>query len=169
MLFSTVLFTSVFLTINHLYSTFASPTVPKGDVGESLNLTHQLVKRDYIPPDQLCDAPAHWVRRVCRTEFGDRAWSDSCRVVDFYWRMGACPLNTMCQNTLADNGLKQTINCVDRPTTSSRSAPDHQCGVYKAGNRGSTDPAERIISVTLDSNYADATVSAFMEGILNPH
>jgi len=70
----------------------------------------------------------------------------------------------MCQNTLADNGIKQTINCVDRPTSSSQSAPDQQCGVYPASNAGSTDPAQRIISVTLDSNFADASVSALMEG-----
>jgi hypothetical protein len=63
MLFS-LIFTTVFLAINHIYSTFVSAIVSEGGAvaGKSLHLMHSLA--DYVPADQLCDQPAQRVRRV---------------------------------------------------------------------------------------------------------
>ncbi|KIM83648.1 hypothetical protein PILCRDRAFT_432406 [Piloderma croceum F 1598] len=72
MVFSMV-FTTIFLIVNHLYLTFASPTVSKGGVaaGQSFNLTHSLVKRAEIPSDKKCLQPSDWVGRSCMVILGD--------------------------------------------------------------------------------------------------
>lgn len=161
MLFS-IIFTTVFVTTNCLYSTFASPIMSNGSAvaGELLNLTHSLA--NYVPADQLCDQPAQWVHRVCQTGISDCAWSDTCctnpaRMI-FEWKVGMCLVNTMCQNTFTSSpGSKEFINCVDHPYNNNVLAPDQQSGVYSVGNIGNPNPAERIVSVAVQTNLADAT------------
>lgn len=168
MLFST-LFSAIFLIVSHLYSASASPILSESDVaaGESFNLTTspRLARRNYVPPDQLCNARTQWVARECHTASGDRVWADICNPgTDVpYTKFGRCPQLKMCQNTIISGPVPiHTINCVDRPTGPSQLAPDQQSGVIVVNGAGVA--AERIVSVGLKGNFADASVSAFLEG-----
>ncbi|KIM83715.1 hypothetical protein PILCRDRAFT_7114 [Piloderma croceum F 1598] len=135
---SSIIFTTIFLTINYLYSTFASPVVLNGDVatGQSLKVTHSLAKRWY-PDDQKCATPAQWVSRVCRPTIGDRAWEDRCTgpnggVVIRYALSLCSDENTICSNIIYQ--FQQTILCVPRPVAQSQvPAPNQQTGVSQFG------------------------------------
>jgi len=71
----------------------------------------------------------------------------------------------MCQATLtSDNPPSDTIICIDRPINNTQLAPDQQSGVYVVTNAGNSNPAQRIVSVGIQTNLADATVAAYMEG-----
>jgi hypothetical protein len=75
----------------------------------------------------------------------------------------------MCQNTLTqdetDEEPVETISCIQRPTTNSQLAPDEQCGVYSvSAGTSNPSPALRIVSIVVDTNLADATVSGLLEG-----
>lgn len=172
MLFSAT-FTTIFVTVNHLYSTFASPIVSKGDVatGRSLNQTHSLVKRAYVPNDQKCREPEDWNLRRCVTGGGDRAWEDQCIDHDLheYYGFGSCPEDTMCMFALSpEPDVALTIACVGRPKDKSQSNnnPNSQTGVVSVPNSafGTGDPVERIVSIPVVKAMSGASVSAFMEG-----
>src|ERR1700733_7761664 len=79
MLFS-IIFATIFLTINHFHSTLASPIVSNGGLaaGQSLNLTNSLAKRVYKPPGQLCTKPGDWFSRKCLSHVDDSSWIDTC-------------------------------------------------------------------------------------------
>jgi hypothetical protein len=159
--------------INHLYSTFASPIVSRGGVaaGQSLKLMHSLAKRVYIPPDQLCDNPDDWVSRECVTGLSDLEWEDNCHTdADvIYLRVGECPEDTMCQNTLVqdenDEEPIETISCISRPRNNNVVAPDQQSGVSRLSNTssGESGPSQRTLSVMVETNLVDATVSGLVE------
>lgn len=166
MLFS-ILFSTIFLVVNHLDSTSASPILSESSVaaGESLNLTTRasLARRNYVPPDQLCNAPTQWAARECFTQSGDRSWADICNPNAPYIKFGRCPQNKMCQNTIISGTVPiHTINCVDRPAGPNQLAPDQQSGVIVVN--GASSVAQRVVSVQLQENLADASVSAFLEG-----
>lgn len=168
MLFS-ITFTIFSITINHLYSTCASPIVSKG-AGQLLNLTHPLAKCVNIPPDQLCDNPGDWVRRECVTGLSDLEWEDTCLPDhgSIYWRVGECTDDTMCQNTLTqdlgDEEPVETISCIERPRNNSQVAPDEQSGVYGVSNTSHSSHS-RTVSVIVETNLVDATVSGLVEGM----
>jgi hypothetical protein len=168
-----IIFATVFPTINHLYSTLASPIISEGYVAaaESLNLR---VVSVYIPDGQRCDRAAHWYARRCYTAIGDTTWEDFCRPNpddehNFYMRIGECPGGRMCQNTLVQNeddpAPKETISCIDRPYSPNLLSPNRQTGVYMAENVHSLDPAQRTVSAIVEINLAGATVAALMEGM----
>ena len=165
MLFS-VAFTTILLIVNHLYLTFASPTVSKGGVaaGQSFNLTHSLVKRAEIPSDQKCRQPSDWVGRSCIIQLGDEAWTDKCLGDDhvIYWRLGICPPNTMCTNTFI---LPETITivCIDRPSGITDTGANQQTGVAELG-AGSEPAREHIVSIPVLNPISGASVSAVIEG-----
>jgi hypothetical protein len=166
---SSIIFTTIFLTINHLYSTFALPVVLNGDVatGQSLNVTrHSLAKRWY-PADQKCATPAQWVSRVCRPTIGDRAWEDRCRgpnggeVIRYVLSLCSDP-NTICSNQIYQN--KETILCIPRPVAQSQvPAPNQQTGVSQFGSIYDLN-VEHIQPVTLTNDISLASVSALLEG-----
>jgi hypothetical protein len=176
-------FTAFFLTVNHLYLTFASPIASKDSVadGQSLNLTHALAKRDYTPTDQLCNEPDDWLHRNCLTTTSDRAWVDSCLHIDDdedddveYWEQGECPPGTMCMNTYSPPPDSiPTIICMFRPTgftdlprtNGDRPPPAGQVGVTEVQNSYTPIAMERIVSVPIKHNIARASVSAFIEGM----
>jgi len=172
MLFSAT-FTTIFVTANHLYSTFASPTVSKSDgaIGQSLNQTHSLAKRVFTPMDQKCREPEDWNLRRCVTGSGDRAWEDQCinhDVVEYYVP-GTCPEDTMCMNILSpEPEAALTIACVGPPNekSQSNSEPNSQTGVISILNStyGNGSPINRTISIPLVKAIPEASVSAFMEG-----
>lgn len=161
-----MIFTTVFLIINHLYLTFASPIVSKGNVtaGQSFSLTHSLVKRVEIPSDQKCHQLSDWVGRSCVIEFGDQSWADTCLGDDFvkYWKLGSCPENTMCTNKFI---LPETITivCIDRPSGVANTGADQQTGVADLG--AATEPAmEHVVSIPILNPISGASVSALIEG-----
>jgi hypothetical protein len=168
MLFS-ITFATICLTVNHLYSTFASPMVSKGSVvaGQSLNLTHLLEKRVEIPPDQKCRQPSDWIGRRCMIEFGngDDTWADQCLGDDrvLYWELGTCPPDKMCTNKFI---LPETITivCIDRPTGITDRGANQQTGVAEVGAGG--EPArEHVVSIPVLNPVPGASVSALMEGL----
>jgi hypothetical protein len=166
---SAIIFTTIFLTINYLYSTFASLIVSNGDVatGQSLNVTHLLAKRQWAPADQKCTTPAQWQSRVCRPTIGDRAWEDRCRgptggeVIRYVLSLCSDP-NTICSNQIYQN--KETILCIPRPVAQSQvPAPNQQTGVSQFGSIYDLN-VEHIQSVTLTNDISLASVSALLEG-----
>jgi hypothetical protein len=168
MLFSTTF--TIFLSINHLHSTFALPTGSNGGVAavQSLNQTYSLAKRDYVPPDQKCDHADHWLGRRCLPGTSDRAWEDSCLdrdIIRAYWIVDYCPENTMCMNTLGPpENYPEIILCIFRPIVESNSTQNQQTGVYQVGNVGLGN-AEHTVSVSIKEGISDATVAAYLEGM----
>jgi hypothetical protein len=163
-----IIFTTIFLTANHLYSTFASPIASEGSVaaGKSHNLTHSLAKRVTPPADQLCRQPSDWVGRMCLYTVNDRAWADRCVGDDHvkYWRHGQCPPNLICMNKLGGPELL-TITCIGRPSEASTSGSNQQTGVVPVTNAASIRPAEKVVSVGVDKVISLASVSAMIEGM----
>lgn len=168
---------SITLTIfcsNHLYySIFVSLIVFEGSVsaGQLLNLAHSLVKRIDIPTDVLCDSPAHWASRACVTGLPDREWEDTCISDDgdIHWRTGECPDDTMCQNTLTQDSTDdvpvETISCIQCPQQNRLVAPDEQSGVFAASDTSTAGPSWHTVTVTVETNLVDATVSGLVEGM----
>jgi len=167
---SAIIFTTIFLTINYLHSTFASPIVSNGDVatGQSLNVTHSLAKRQWAPADQKCTTPAQWQSRVCRPTIGDRAWEDRCRGPNgaevIRYVLSLCSdENTICSNIIYQNMI-ETIECIPRPVAQSQvPAPNQQTGVSPFGSNYDLN-VEHIQSVTLTNDISLASVSALLEG-----
>jgi hypothetical protein len=176
MLFSTI-FITTFLSINHLYSTTASPMDYKGGVtaDRPANLTHTLAKR-YIPSDSLCRIRLGdvWLSRRCIPVINDGRWLDSClRVVrgvpTVLGAFGHCPQGTMCENVLVENDddpefPDETIRCIPRPTVViNTGGQNQQTGVIRVeGVPGASE--EHIISVPLPHPISGASVSAYLEG-----
>ena len=175
MLFPTI-FITTFLSINHLYSTTASPMDYKGGVtaDRPANLTHSLAKR-YIPPDSLCTAQYAWISRRCIPVINDRRWLDSCLhlvngVPTRFGAFGNCPEGTMCENVLVASDdaefpyPDETIRCIDRPTVNiNTGGQSQQTGVVRvAGVPGASEV--HIISVPLPHPISGASVSAYLEG-----
>jgi hypothetical protein len=171
MLFSTI-FITTFLSINHIYSTTASPTDYKGGVtaDRPANLTHPLAKR-YIPPDSLCLRGDTWLHRRCIPTLNDRRWLDSClRLVNgaptIFGKLADCPVDTICVDELveSDDDLDETIRCIDRPTVNiDTGGQSQQTGVVRVeGVPGASQ--EHIISVPLPHPISGASVSAYVEG-----
>jgi hypothetical protein len=164
MLFSIIL-TNIFLIINHPYSAFSSPTEPKR--GVALDLMHLTVAKNI--PQNDCPRGTEWHSRNCEPWVSDRAWEDFCHIIgttdpmDFEYVTGACPENTMCQDTFTSDNI-ETVACLKRPTTQTQLEPGEQSGVYKITNAHSV-PAQRIISVKIEKDLAHASVSALMEGV----
>jgi hypothetical protein len=165
-------FTIIFVTINHLYSTFASPIASEEGVaaGQSLNLTHALAKRDYVPVDQLCDEPEDWLSRSCFSVLLDQAYLDTCMYENLEWKLGSCPPGTMCMNTYSPPpDVSPTIICMIRPlgpagNPSGNPPANGQVGYQQVSNVGNTAPVERIVSVELEKAVRVGAVSAFIEG-----
>jgi hypothetical protein len=172
MLVSTFL-TTILLTINHLYSTFASPIASEEGVaaGRSLSLTHTLAKRSWHPVDQLCDEPDDWVTRKCFTAVFDQAYLDECLNIgsEMYWKVGGCPQGTICMNTFGPPPwYTRTIICLNRPSglagnPSGNPPANGQAGYQQVSNFGNTATA-RIVSVELGKNVTAGAVSAIIEG-----
>lgn len=165
MLFS-IIFTAIFLTVNHLYTIFASPIISNGDVaaGQSLNLTHS--KIEYYPPDYLCQKSIEWAFRACVTEIDDRTWGDLCinsTTFDRYGRLGSCPQNTMCMNICFSS--KITIFCIGRPSDVIDLSGNQQTGVVKIETGTTTVPMDYTVSVPLAKSISAASVSALIEGM----
>jgi hypothetical protein len=166
-------FTTIFLTINNLYSTFASPIASEDGVaaGQLLNLTHALAKRDYVPVDQLCEDRAHWLFRNCLSWLLDSAWIDTCLGEDEvgYDKLGGCPVGTMCMNTYSPPpDYTPTIICMIRPSgpngnPSGNPPANGQVGYYRLSEQGISD-STTAISVALVRAVKRAAVSAFIEG-----
>jgi hypothetical protein len=167
MLLSTI-FATTFLTINNLYSICsASPTLEStGGVAarESLNSRGQPVGV-YRPADQKCDEITEWNSRNCHPNEGDDIWFDYCKRASgsFYARQGRCAADKMCEDRKIQD--KETIACVDRASSSNQVGPDQQIGVEIVQNGDALNAAERIVSVQVQSNLADATVAALIEGM----
>jgi hypothetical protein len=177
MLFS-IIFTAIFLTVNHLYSTLASPMVSNGG-GKSLNLTHSLAKRDYVPPDVLCDHAEEWIGRSCLSIMDDRTWMDTCLTDEdderIYIRIGSCLSDQICMNTfvtvVADEEQNldnyRTIMCISHPFDEVHRTEEKglkvQSGVYTIDD-GGTGPAEHTVPVSIQDPISAASVSALIEG-----
>jgi hypothetical protein len=158
----------MFLTMDYLYPTFASPILSEGNIyaGESLN--PRLAMARYIPGNQRCREPSHWVARECITFTGsDRLWIDLCRPNPnlFYVSEAACSPSKMCQNTQIqgddDPAPVNTIFCIPRPTRNNLLVPGVQTGVYAVDN--GSNP-QHTVSVRLETTLGGATVAALMEG-----
>jgi hypothetical protein len=178
-----IIFTTAFLAVNLLYSTFASPMVSIGGVagGHSFSPTHPLAKRDYVPADHQCDEPDDWVGRSCNTTYSDRAWEDMCLKLDaddepiIYVGWGFCPIGLICVNTLIESTSPfgptnlPIIVCIVRPNaiivmTITTYGPQ-QNGVEAVGvQTGIADPSHTTVSVTLSNRIPGASVSALLEG-----
>ena len=162
-------FTTIFVTIDHLYSTFASPIASEEGVaaGQSLNLTHALAKRNWYPVDQLCDEPEDWTFRVCFSAHLDQAYMDECVNIDgdVYWKLGACPRDIMCMNTFGPPpNYSRTAICMNRPLNSAGNPSGNppangQVGYYRLAEQGISTPA---VSVELVRAVKGAAVSAFI-------
>lgn len=166
-----IFFTPIFLTINHLHSTCASPIVPKDGIAaaQSFNLTHSLVKRDYYPPDQLCEDSSGWVRRTCLTVLDDRIWFDYCLKDDDkpYMKLGIpCPMNTICMNTFGPTpNFDPTILCIERPSALYDNDDYWQIGVEAVNDENTSDPAEYVVSVDVQQSIRAASVACLIEGM----
>ena len=173
-----IFFTTIFLTVNHLFPVFALPPVTKDNVlaGQSLSMTHVLAKRDWSPPDQTCDEPEHWNARHCVAEAVDRIWYDACIDMDgdVSYGFGICPEDTICMDTYGpEPDFPATIACVIRPTcdackpsiTGESPPANGQTGTYQIGTYDhSIKPTLRSVSVTMGSSISGASVTAFIEG-----
>jgi hypothetical protein len=170
---SSTIFTIFLLTVNHFYSTFASPTASKGDfAGQSLDLVHPLAKRIVTPPDQMCDDEDDWVSRTCLTTQSDREWQDYC--IDEYgdksWHKESCPENTMCFNAIGPGPSHiKIIVCLDRPSDNTvintGQNQKGQMGVYTVTAPTTLGPVERTVSVKLSNSLLAASVAGFLEGM----
>jgi len=179
MLFPTI-FIVTFLSINHLYSTTASPMDYKGGVtaDRSANLTHTLAKR-YIPPDNLCRNGDVWLSRKCIPIINDRRWLDSCLhvangVSTEFGAFGNCPEGTMCENVLVEDHdfpefPDESIRCINRPTVNiNTGGQNQQTGVVRVkGVPGASE--EHIISVPFPHPISGASVSAYLEDSKRPY
>lgn len=157
-----------FLTINNIYSTFASPTPEsKGGIAarESLSGSASAV---YTPANQKCRVSIEWQSRTCYNLNGnDGDWFDNCYTGRHYiTKSGTCPPNQMCRDTLAqdrnDPSPKRTITCITRPTGYVDLAPNQQSGVEVVQNLAGINP---IVSVTIANTIPQAVVSAVLEGM----
>ena len=170
---ASIFFTTIFLTVNHLFTTFALPPVSKDNVsaGQSLGLTHVLAKRDWTPADQKCNDPEDWYARNCVTKEVDKIWYDSCMNDDGdeYYRWGVCPDETICMDTYGpEPDQAPTITCVIRPTcdackpsiTGGPPPANGQTGVYQLGDPYEIRPPLRAISVTMETSISGASVTA---------
>jgi hypothetical protein len=162
----------MFLTMDYICPTFASPILSEGSIyaGESLNPRLAMAMARYIPFNQRCREPFHWVSRECFTHTGsDRLWVDLCRSNPnedfFYVSEATCSPHKMCQNTKIQNdddpAPVNTIVCVPRPTNNNLLVPGVQTGVYVVDN--SSNP-QHTVSVRLETTLGGATVAALMEG-----
>ena len=174
-----ILFTTIFLTVNHLFPIFALPPVSKDNISasQSLSLTHVLVKRDWSPADQTCDDPDDWHSRNCVAQAVDRIWYDTCVDADedvrYGW--GICPEDTICMDTYGpEPDQAPTIACVIRPTCdgckpSILGGPPPakgQTGTYQVGKINyALQPQKRAVSVTMKTSISGASVTSFMEGM----
>lgn len=163
MLFS-IIFTTVFPTINHIYSTFALPMVSK--VAASNATLTQPAKRDgWAPQDQKCTTAAQWLSRICQPDIGDRVWVDHCTGPQggeaICYVYSSCPERTMCSNVIRN--YKSTIVCIGRPSIDTVSQTGQQTGVFSVANTFDLNE-EYIESVTLVTSISLASVSAFLEG-----
>ncbi|KIM86070.1 hypothetical protein PILCRDRAFT_333260 [Piloderma croceum F 1598] len=167
--------TAIFLTINHLYSTFASPIASEAGLaaGQSLNLTHALAKRDsdYVPVDQLCNVPEDWLFRNCFSAYLDKVYVDECMDdYEVYWKLGSCPQGTMCMNTFGPPpDYIPTIICLNIPlgpagNPSGNPPANGQVGYQQVSNAGNAAPVECIVSVELENDVTAGAVSAIIEG-----
>jgi hypothetical protein len=166
MLPSTI-FTAILLTINHVHSTFASPMVSKGGLGDrSLDLAHTPAKRA-APPDQLCGSEGeNWRQRICVTEEDDRAWMDVCFAEKYYFEHSTCPLHTMCMNVLGPGPEHAfIIICLERPSAMVHTSLEKQMGVYKVSAGIALVPVRRTVDVRLAMPIDSASVSAYLEGM----
>jgi hypothetical protein len=173
-------FITIFLTVNHLHSTFASPMVSGDTVAasQSLNLTNTVATQpDVVPSDQRCDQSNHWLQRRCTTRQLDQGWMDSCSSLRGarYFKFGSCPLGTMCMNTMSPsrNGrLDYVIYCLRRPMTplqdpsGATGAPQIAIGQVGVVPVTAHDlvPTERLVPVKVRRTIANATIAALIEG-----
>jgi hypothetical protein len=169
MLPSTIFTTILLITVNRLYSTFASPMVSKGGLGDrSLDLAHTPVKRA-PPPDQLCEKEDTWKQRMCVTSSNDREWMDVCtqHVSDYeYNRYSTCPLNTMCMNVLGPGPEHVFISiCLERPSGLINTGLKQQMGEYTVSSPISLGPVFRTVEVAISNALSMASVSAYLEGM----
>ena len=162
---ASICFTTIFLTVNHLFSIFALPPVSKDNdsAGPSLSPTHVLAKRE------------DWHARNCVAEEVDQIWYGECIDMDgdvsYGW--GICPDETICMDVYGpEPDYAPTIACVIRPTCdackpSIAGGPpplNGQTGVYQLGDPYEIRPPLRGISVTMETSISGASVTAFMEG-----
>jgi len=171
------------LTSNHLHFTFASLMVSKRDVAAdlSLNVTHSLAKREYFPPDQLCDAEEDWIWRRCIDSVSDQLWVDLCVTITtndtpvVYMRTGVCRDDKICFDMLVDRqdpddpSLAETSVCLDRPTrlivvTIDSAGISIQTGVIPVV--GGVDP-KQTMSIQVEYGASKASVTGFIEGTNN--
>jgi hypothetical protein len=179
-----IFFIAIFLTVNHLHSTFASPIVSGDTVAanRSLNLTNTLATRtqpDAVPSDQRCNHSIDWLYRRCTTTLLDQGWVDLCESITSgvrYSRFGSCPLGTMCMNTMSPTanppGLHYVIFCLSRPITpkqgpsGAKGAP--QIAIGQVGVVPITAynlvPVEHLVPVKVGRSIANATIAALIEG-----
>jgi hypothetical protein len=166
---SSTIFTIFLLTVNHFYSTGASPTVSKSDfAGQSLDLVHPLAKRIVTPPDQLCFDEDDWVSRSCLYIFNDRDWVDFCIDEDGEedWFEDTCPENTICCTVIGPGPSHiRTIICLERPSAIVNKSLKEQMGVYTVSAPITLGPVGRTVSVTLANSMLAASVTAFLEGM----
>jgi hypothetical protein len=161
------IFTTILLTV---YSTFASPVVSKGGLGDrSLDLAHTPAKRA-PPPDQLCeDEGDTWKERICITSSNDRDWRDTCiqHVSEFeYYQYSSCPPDTICMNVLGpgpDHAF--IIVCLERPSGIISTSLGKQMGAYVVSAPISLGPVERNVEVRVAMPFSMASVSAYLEGM----
>ena len=172
-----IFFTTIFLTINHLFAIFALPPVSKDNIlaGQSHNLTHTLAKRDWFPADQTCNDPADWHSRNCVAQEVDKIWYDTCIDADgdvsYGW--GICPDETICMDTYGpEPDLAPTITCAIRPTcdackptiTGGPPPVSGQTGVQQVNTNYAINPELRGVSITMETSISGASVTAFLEG-----
>jgi hypothetical protein len=163
------IFTIILLTVNHLYSTFASPVVSKGGLGDcSLDLAHTPAKQA-SPPDQLCEEVDVWKERMCVTSSNDREWMDVCihHVTEYeYNAYSRCPLDTMCMNVLGPGPEHNfIIVCLERPSAMIHTSLEKQMGVFKVSAGIALVPVERTVDVRVAMPIDSASVSAYLEGM----
>ena len=175
-------FIVIFLTVNHLQSTFASPIVSEDtiDDGQLLELTDTVATQAeaVAPPGQLCDRPLQWRSRRCIASQLDRAWVDRCRRPGenhWYYRFGSCPADKMCINTLfrrvqhGQSFLTRNIYCLGRPKTRIEKpvalikVPSGQVGVIPI-NTFDQVFKNPDISVVVESTIGNASITALIEG-----
>jgi hypothetical protein len=170
MLFA-VTITTIFLTVNHLSSTFASPIIEsKGSIARSLNVTHSLARRAGIPPDQKCAKDTDWVGRICLTSVDDRTWEDSCVDDNLvrYSRRASCLPTEVCMNQINIPDEILAV-CLERPMSDLQYISNRQVERGFMGYRlikSVYDVAkiQHTVSVKVPNDVNVASVAAFLEG-----
>ena len=172
-----IFFTTIFLTINHLFPIFVLPPVSKDNIsaGQLLNLTHTLAKRDWLPEDQMCNDPEDWHSRNCVAQEVDKIWCDTCidvdGVVSYGWEI--CPDKTICMDTFGpEPDLAPTITCVILPTcnactpsiTGGPPPVSVQTRVQQVNMNYAINPELHIVSITMETSKSGASVTVFLEG-----